>query len=546
MPNIYDQGDTNIADQSTLPAGSTVLDPPQTSGLFGNTSVIWDTDFSGDADDLGAGAVLHSIAELFGTEILGMIYTANCFRGPSVLDALNLWRQQGKEAVNIQPMGFTGNDLGECGGTVPGDYVNPIFQDPNTYPRHIRVGNLPTGATKYRQLLSNADDNSVTIVITGWPTSFANLLTSSGDGIDSRNGVTLVKDKVKVVYQMGGRDADTNNPQTENNVSVRPGDTQTMINKCPVPLVFNPFEIGINTTTPTTGNSRPSDHIVAFGYSGTNQLGGKASFDQATMIQALLGSLGFFSIKRGEVSLDSNNKLIFTQDSEGDDWYTDFVGTYSNLESLIDILMWGDLETQADLETALSNNGVNTTPSVATPADVAYTLEVIVNDGGGNPIQGATVTWEESDTATQLDQRTTDANGRVVLRTRYADADLSQGTDITASANNFSAQTKQQSIGTTTLLYEQTFSLSAASTGVSIAFTGSNAVTDQNDNPVDGATVYAVNLASSTVASATTDANGEATISGLDAGTDYRTWAEKDTDSDGDLETTQVIIRAAS
>ena len=67
-----------------------------------------------------------------------------------------------------------------------------------------------------------------------------------------------------------------------------------------------------------------------------------------------------------------------------------------------------------------------------------------------------------------------------------------------------------------------------------------------NDNPIENATVYAAEVGtSSTPATASTDANGGATITGLDAA-DYRTWAEKDLGSDGSTEVAQVQILTAS
>lgn len=76
-----------------------------------------------------------------------------------------------------------------------------------------------------------------------------------------------------------------------------------------------------------------------------------------------------------------------------------------------------------------------------------------------------------------------------------------------------------------------------------IAFTGSNAVIFADDSePAEGATVYAVRPGEVEAASTgTTDANGEVTLTGLDAGT-YATWAERD-DGTGNIQTTQVIKR---
>lgn len=81
----------------------------------------------------------------------------------------------------------------------------------------------------------------------------------------------------------------------------------------------------------------------------------------------------------------------------------------------------------------------------------------------------------------------------------------------------------------------------------SLAFTGENRVENASGVPVEGATVYAVRLGVDLApVSATTDANGEATITGLPSGVEYRTWAEKQFAGQTEIDTTQVIIRTST
>ena len=79
-----------------------------------------------------------------------------------------------------------------------------------------------------------------------------------------------------------------------------------------------------------------------------------------------------------------------------------------------------------------------------------------------------------------------------------------------------------------------------------LAFTGDNAIRFASDEtPVEEAVVVAVKKGVEAIpAQGLTDANGETTLTGLDAGT-YRTWAEK-TDGSGNLQTSQVITREVS
>ena len=69
-----------------------------------------------------------------------------------------------------------------------------IDKEDKDYPRAVRV---------YRELLSRAEDRSVTVLCVGLMTAVAELLISSGDEISPLSGEELVKRKVKRVITMG-------------------------------------------------------------------------------------------------------------------------------------------------------------------------------------------------------------------------------------------------------------------------------------------------------------------------------------------------------
>lgn len=78
-----------------------------------------------------------------------------------------------------------------------------------------------------------------------------------------------------------------------------------------------------------------------------------------------------------------------------------------------------------------------------------------------------------------------------------------------------------------------------------LEFTGNkNVVEEETGNPVEGATVYVTRpMVAEAPKTATTDANGEAVITGLEPGATYRCWAEKDINGDGEIETPEVRLR---
>ena len=146
--------------------------------------IIFDTDIQGDADDVGAVAVLHALADRGEAEILAMGVSCKNPWSPLCLDVLNTYYARPQIPI----------------GVVKG----PAFQKPSKYARKVAeefphrlksADDAPDAAILYRQVLAKQADASVVMVSVGQLTNFGNLLKTGPDESSDLTGVELVKKK---------------------------------------------------------------------------------------------------------------------------------------------------------------------------------------------------------------------------------------------------------------------------------------------------------------------------------------------------------------
>ena len=109
-----------------------------------------------------------------------------------------------------------------------------------------------------RKKLVNATEK-LTLVSLGPLSVIADLLMSQPDDISDLNGVELVKAKADALYSMAGNFVDREKKYegryeyfSEWNVYQNISAAQTVVNFCPIPLVFCPFEVGVDVQTRET------------------------------------------------------------------------------------------------------------------------------------------------------------------------------------------------------------------------------------------------------------------------------------------------------
>ncbi len=156
--------------------------------------IIFDTDMESDVDDVGALAMLHSLADNGEAEILGtMVCSLNPWSVPTV-DVLNTYFNRPDIPIGaVKTLGVYRNSK----------YAKIISEE---FPQDIGLGELSPDATiLYRELLNNQPDSSVVIVTVGYLTNLSYLLKSVPDDISELNGADLVRKKVKHLVVMGDR-----------------------------------------------------------------------------------------------------------------------------------------------------------------------------------------------------------------------------------------------------------------------------------------------------------------------------------------------------
>ena len=152
--------------------------------LTGQVKLIYDTDFGGDADDLGALAMIHNFAKQDECELLAVMCWNLEEYAVAAIDAVN--RHYGYPDIPI------GTRVGEH-THVEWNHSKPIADH---FPHERHWKNVPETTTLYRKLLSQAEDKEIVIVTVGPLANILYLLESEADSISPLSGIELVEQKV--------------------------------------------------------------------------------------------------------------------------------------------------------------------------------------------------------------------------------------------------------------------------------------------------------------------------------------------------------------
>jgi hypothetical protein len=169
----------------------------------------------------------------------------------------------------------------------------------------------------YRRLLAAAEEK-VEIIEIGYPQVLANLLTSGPDELSDKDGLTLVREKVKKMWVMAGKwdaDGEMENNFCRNDRSRRAA--KLFCDVCPVPVTFLGWEVGFDVLS--GGELSGDDHLyrVLADHGSEN---GRSSWDPMLMLLALLGdeeAAGYRTVT-GRASVDEQTGANhFTPTADG-------------------------------------------------------------------------------------------------------------------------------------------------------------------------------------------------------------------------------------
>jgi inosine-uridine nucleoside N-ribohydrolase len=180
-----------------------------------------------DVDDVGALAMLHSLADNGEAEILG-----------TMVCSLNPWSVPTVDVINTY---FKRPDLPIGAVKTFGVYRNSKFAKTisEVYPQDIGLGETaPDAIDLYREILSNQEDTSVVIVTVGYLSNLFNLLNSKSDASSPLTGMELVEKKVKKIVVMGDRYPYQQNTDKWGNFRPDPVAVQFVAKHWPTEIIF--------------------------------------------------------------------------------------------------------------------------------------------------------------------------------------------------------------------------------------------------------------------------------------------------------------------
>jgi inosine-uridine nucleoside N-ribohydrolase len=263
--------------------------------------IILDADIDSDVDDVGALAMLHTLADHQVVEILGVVVTSDDRHAPSCTDAINHYFGRPHLPIGVEK----GIELREFS-----KYTKALSEE---FAHDLDVyGEAEEATALYRRLLSTQPDSSVIIISIGHLTNIRNLLESTPDEHSALSGRELIQKKVKLWSCMGGtypegKEANFYRPDPES--------TQIAVNNWPGEVVFSGWEIGnrILTGGDFLKKTLSPESPVWRAYQLYNGFAGRPSWDQTSILFAISPDQDYWEVKKEghvQVEADGSNQWV--------------------------------------------------------------------------------------------------------------------------------------------------------------------------------------------------------------------------------------------
>ena len=313
------------------------------------TKIIFDTDIGNDCDDAGTLAMLHRLCDKGEAELLAVTH---CYSNPyfaGCIDAIN--RYFGREV----PVGINYATPRATWGC----YAEPLCETfENTYPAEVygTPDAAPDTTVLLRRILADAEDGSITLVVTGALTSMAGLITSPADDISPLTGKELVSRKLARTIVMGGRffetwpmpvypDGNPNGTPVTWEWNIHDSGrwaAKTVFDEWCGELVFASYELGSYIKTMVGYPAREGlQNPVALAYEIHNHGAGRCSWDQTAMLEAIRPGAYWHYHEFGRITVDDDLVTHWHREEGGKHTYLMPKTDYEEIRQIMDDLIDG-------------------------------------------------------------------------------------------------------------------------------------------------------------------------------------------------------------
>lgn len=298
----------------------------------GPVPIIFDTDMGPDYDDVGAIAILHTMADKGEAKILATLASTRYEGVGAVLSVFNTYFKRPGIPVGV-PKGRAVDMRDQQ------HWTDTLLR---RYPHRLqRNADAPDAIAVYRQTLAAAPDNSVTIVTVGFLTNLAGLLASPPDRYAPLSGVELVKRKVKQLVCMAGKFP----AGKEFNIDQDAAPARQVFEKWPGPVLFSGFEIGNNIKTglPLTQQQRIQHSPVKDVYSicipmAKEDAAGRMSWDLTAVLVAVKGYSPWYDVRKGRITIAADGSNGWDEHGKGHAYLVEKMPP-ANVQALLNELM---------------------------------------------------------------------------------------------------------------------------------------------------------------------------------------------------------------
>lgn len=281
--------------------------------------VIFETDMGNDIDDALALDMLYKYLDDERIDLLAISTNKEGVASPEFIDIMATWYGYPNIPIGVVEDGsFCETDAINyaqltCEMELGGE---PMFK------RSISdYSALPTSVELYRKVLSEQEDNSVTLISVGFSTNIAKLLDSPADQYSPLTGRELVAQKVKILSVMAGHFVE--NRFAEYNVMKDVEAARKVFEEWPTEIVASPFEVGFNIMYP--GASIENDfgwaehHPMVEAYKVYLEMPyDRPTWDLTAILYMMDEGKEMFGISpKGTITIDEEGKSYFEADDKG-------------------------------------------------------------------------------------------------------------------------------------------------------------------------------------------------------------------------------------